>query len=294
MTNKNSLKLFDQLATEIIFEIFDYLSCNDILYTFFDFNQRFNSILLQHQRYSSNLELPTTNFYFWENILSIIGSQIKCLTITTIDFNILLKLFSNLKSLIIDSPFLINYNQLNSILESEQFNKLNSFKIKSQIYCEKFQDTLLKNIFHSKNSLETFECLPTLYLSYFGDINNLTINNNIHSLSLKLYDLDKFGSLLEYTPNLKYLNLIVIASVFYENRLTKILQLSKIKLEKFNFTAEINLSTNTTYEKYFIPLTHFIKQFSSTLIYLSINLSQIYIEETDRFQFSGFTLQGKY
>jgi len=74
MSNNNSLTLFDQLATEIIFEIFDYLSCNDILYTFFDFNQRFNSILLQHQQFSCKLESPTTDFYLWENILPIIGS----------------------------------------------------------------------------------------------------------------------------------------------------------------------------------------------------------------------------
>jgi hypothetical protein len=64
MANNNFVTLFDQLATEIIFEIFEYLSCSDIIYTFFHFNQRLNSILLQHQQFLYNLETPTGDFYF--------------------------------------------------------------------------------------------------------------------------------------------------------------------------------------------------------------------------------------
>jgi hypothetical protein len=50
MDNQQTLTMFDQLATEILLDIFDYLSCNDIIYTFFYFNQRINSLLLHHQR----------------------------------------------------------------------------------------------------------------------------------------------------------------------------------------------------------------------------------------------------
>ncbi len=38
----------DYLPAEIIFQIFNYLSTNDIIYTFFCFNQRFNNILSDH------------------------------------------------------------------------------------------------------------------------------------------------------------------------------------------------------------------------------------------------------
>ncbi len=59
----NSSASFDQLPMEILFEILEYLSRTDILYAFFDYNQRLNSILLQHERYSYTLESPTANFY---------------------------------------------------------------------------------------------------------------------------------------------------------------------------------------------------------------------------------------
>jgi hypothetical protein len=118
-TKIESTTFFDLLPTEIIFTIFDYLSNNDIIYTFFFFNQRFNNLLLQNQRYLTYVELPTTNLKTWENILSIIGSQIHCLNINTIDLSFSLTHFSNLKSLIISSPFGLPDNELKSIIESE-------------------------------------------------------------------------------------------------------------------------------------------------------------------------------
>jgi len=294
MTNKNSSTRFDQLSSEIIIEIFDYLSCNDIISTFFDINQRFNSILLQNQRFLYNFETPMTNFYFWQRILSTIGSQIQCLSITTIDFYFSLDLFPNLKSIIISSPFLINSNRLYSIFENKQFNKLNSFKIKSEIHSrenhyEQFEKTLLKKIFHNENSLQIFEFLSGLDLSYFKTINNLEINKNIHSLSLKLSILSRIFSFIEYTPNLKYLNLI-ITSLCYDHELNKEFNLSKIKLEKFYFTLESSLISDNDV-KYFISLRNFIKQFSLSLICLSINLSQSKIVKGIKFQINGITLQ---
>ena len=52
---------FDKFPTEIIFMIFDYLSSNDIIYTFFYFSQRLNNLLLKNQEYLNYLEFPTTN-----------------------------------------------------------------------------------------------------------------------------------------------------------------------------------------------------------------------------------------
>ncbi len=49
---------FDRLVPEIILEIFDYLSCNDIIYRFFYFNQR----------YLSYFQFPTNNFSFPLNL----------------------------------------------------------------------------------------------------------------------------------------------------------------------------------------------------------------------------------
>ncbi len=185
MTEKNSLTFFDQLATEILFEIFDYLSCNDILYSFFYFNQKLNSIIFKHHRYLNKFETPRTNFSFWERILPIIKSQIKYLTITTTDFRISLDLFPNLQSLIISSPLPIYYEELVSTLENEQFHKLTTFKIQSDEFLYRntpYQQTSVsQKVLHRQNSLQIFESFLQLHVSPFNNqINNM---NNLQSLS---------------------------------------------------------------------------------------------------------------
>jgi hypothetical protein len=61
MLNIESTTWFDHLPIEIIFMIFNYLSNNDIVYTFFFFSQRLNNLVLQNQHYFTYLELPITN-----------------------------------------------------------------------------------------------------------------------------------------------------------------------------------------------------------------------------------------
>jgi hypothetical protein len=280
MTEKNSLTLFDQIPTEILFEIFDYLSCNDIFYTFFYFNQRFNSILLENQRFSNNFQSPITNFRFWENILPIIKSQVQCLTLTTIDFCSSLDLFPNLKCLIISFPIPIDYEELTLILKSEQFKKLNSFKIQNEIFFKE-EETLLVDIFHHENSLQIFEYSSALSSR---EMSNLPININIQSLSLKLTNFVPIVSLLDYTPNLKYLNLLV-RTFWHVDISDRKVDLSKIKLKQIFFTLE----NGEIKERSFLVLTNFLKQFSSSLICLSLNLNQIGTNE--QFQFNGITLQ---
>ncbi len=53
MINNESTTWLDHFPVEIIFMIFDYLSHNEIIYSFFHFNQRFNNLLLQNQRYAN-------------------------------------------------------------------------------------------------------------------------------------------------------------------------------------------------------------------------------------------------
>ncbi len=125
----DSLTSLVQIPTEILFEIFGYLSCTDVLYTFFHYSERLNSILLQHQRFSRTFVSPTANFYFWENILLNIRTYVRHLSIITVDFYFSWKLFPNLQYLIISSPFSVDYGQLYSIFESPQFHDQNSFVV---------------------------------------------------------------------------------------------------------------------------------------------------------------------
>jgi hypothetical protein len=302
MPNNNSLTWFDCLSTDIIFEIFDYLSSNDIIYTFFYFNQRFNSILLQNQCFLNNLETPTTNFYFWQNILTIIGPQIQRLVLTSIDFSFSLNLFPNLKCIIISSPLPIDDERLYSIFECEQFSKLNSFKIQRKILNQRFPShypgkltrTLFKKIFNHANSLKIFECLFELILYKLEGIDNLISNINIHSLSLKLRYLIDIFSFLKYTPNLKYFNLIV-TSFYHNDELKNEQNLSKIKLKKFSFTYEMDFRDYYyNNEEAFLSLINLLKQFSSSLIFLSLNLLDIVFDKIDALPFNGIKLQEQF
>jgi hypothetical protein len=287
----DSSTLFDQLSTEILFEIFEYLSCTDILYAFFDYNQRLNSILLQHEQYSYTLESPTANFYVWDNILLNIGSEVQHLKITTIDFDFSLTLFPNLKYLIISSPFPVNHERLYSIIESAQFHQLISFQIHSEIFHPinhygELERCLFKTIFNHQNSLEIFESSSKLHASFLRNIPNLEININLHSLSLKLTNFINVFPVLDYTPNLKYLNLIVTSFCTHDE-----LYFSQINLEKFVFTTETIRSGYGTFEQYFLSLTNLIKRFSSSLIYLSIDLSRLEIAHSYAYRFDGNTFQ---
>jgi hypothetical protein len=57
---------FNRLLTEIIFIIFDYLSNNDIIYTFFFFSQRLNNLLLQNQTLFKSSRLTNNIFPYME------------------------------------------------------------------------------------------------------------------------------------------------------------------------------------------------------------------------------------
>ncbi len=288
MSEKNSLTLFDQLSTEIFFEIFDYLSCNDIIFTFFHLNQRFKSIILQHLQFLNHFTTPTNNFSFWQTILPTINSQIECLTITSPDCSFSLDLFPNLKSLIISSSLPIYYDELALILKSEQFKKLNLFKIKSEIISKRdcHEIPVLQKVLNNENSLRIFESVSELYEN-FEYMNNLKNSVNLQSLSLKLLFLSCLLPILSYTPNLKYLNILLLRSFDISNQSNPNIDLSKIKLKNFSFALEKNEIAQSD----FLFLTWFINQFSSSLIYLSLNLNETNI---DRFQFDGFTLQQQF
>jgi hypothetical protein len=183
---------------------------------------------------------------------------------------------------IISSSLPIYYDQLTSILESKQFQKLTSMKIKGEIINKNDARVplLSEKIFSNKNSLHTYEYLPKCYPNS-TDVNNLKVSVNLRSLSLKVADCKFFFQLLNYTPNLKYLNLILL-NFFNLNEPN--MKYSSIKLEKISLVVQLAAIS----QRSFHFLTSFIKQFSLSLIYLSLDLDQL---KTREFQFDGFILQ---
>jgi hypothetical protein len=142
---------------------------------------------------------------------------------------------------IILSSRLIEFEQLRSILESEHFNRLNSLKIKGQIFeleevFSRFDTVLLAKILNNKNVLKTFECSLILSLYDFNrNIHESTINMNIHSLSMESKHLGDALPILKYTPNLKTYKLTTHSLL--ERLDTELLtDLSTTKLGKFYYT----------------------------------------------------------
>ncbi|CAF4126642.1 unnamed protein product, partial [Adineta steineri] len=81
--------------------------------------QRLNNLLLQHQHYINHLQLPTTNFDTSKNILSVIESRIELINITSIDLPFPLEYFSNLKSIIISTPYGLSKDQMKLIFKKQ-------------------------------------------------------------------------------------------------------------------------------------------------------------------------------
>ena len=287
MTNNTAITSFDRLATETILEIFEYLSSSDLLYAFYNSNHRLNSILLTYEYFLHSVNFSTGNFDVWQHIFSKIGPGIRQLTITTRHFRFPLDMFPNLESLIICSPFEIKFDEFSLILDSSQIQKLKSFQFQSEI-CDNrpyfnYINEFFTHIFHAQSSLHTFEWLSTLDSSYLQlMINTLEINRNIHSLSLKLCGFRGLDCLLRCTPNLKDLNLTGSSFISPQNSLSA-RQMPVIRLDKFSFTASIDGSVNWSYKKYISPLIDLVKQFSSSLTVLSIDLSHKYILEDRMF-----------
>ena len=77
-----------------------------------------------------------------QNILSIIGSRIECLNISTIHSSFSLRYFQNLKNIIISTFISLLDKQIELIFESNQFKTLHTLKIKKN---KILSDPLYKN-----------------------------------------------------------------------------------------------------------------------------------------------------
>ncbi len=65
-------------------------------------------------------------------------------------------------------------------------------------------------------------------------------------------------------------------------------------MKKFSFTYEIDLGDYYDNEEAFLSLINFLKQFSSSLICLSLNLLDLILAKIDELPFNGIKLQQKF
>jgi hypothetical protein len=251
-TNIQSKTCFDILPNEIIFIIFSYLSYNDIIYAFFFLNQRFNNLLLQNQRYLTYLELSTRDLNAWRNILSMIGYRIECLNINTNDLSFPLTYLPNLNSIVVSLPRCLHSFQ--SQEEKTSFDELHN------------NNNLFLRIFSYENLLETLT-IPSYYTK---NIDNLKINFNVRSMTLISIRFEKIFSLITYTSNLEYLNVETYMPEINQRQIS--IDKRNIKLKQLYLT----LHDRSGASKSFDQLTNGIKQFSTSLTCLSLNLVNLF------------------
>jgi len=286
----------EDLPVDILFCIFDYLSKNDIIYTFLFLNQRFNNILFQNQRNFSYFELPKTNFSSWKNILSQYGRQIKTLNITSVDTSFPLTYFPNLKSLIISSPYGIPDEEFQNIIDSNLFSRLHSFQLyETKRFIEEYGSYHvdmslgypLEKVFQSQSSLKKFGYLSRTSPLKVWEHTDLEINKNLQFLTIQLIDFNDIYVLLSYAPNLQHLNLQSEVPRNDEIPSTVIdVKLKKLSL-KFNQTDQKQIFYPVLYQK----LRNFLSLFSISLTYLSLNLLEVNCSNINEFPFNEHELQ---
>ncbi|CAF1094603.1 unnamed protein product [Adineta steineri] len=297
-----SITYFDYLPTEIILHIFDYLSSIDIIYSFFYLNQRLQNLLITQKHYIHSLQLPSTNLYFWQQILLISGSYIQSLIIVNDYLTLSLDLFPNLTSIIIKSSFDFIDGQLKLILEHKQFQKLNILKIKDGIVSKwpnnqtesDDEKILFKKVFSEENNLQIFEYLPLFTKS---NCNDWTVNIYIHSLTLNLLHFKDIFNFIKYVPNLIYLNIQSLPPFSDENEEDyKWNHFITIQLKEFHL--KLNEQNNSLHrcsfsEHDFNKIISTIQLFSSSLIILSLNFQNFNMNDENELPFNGIKLENQ-
>ncbi|CAF0921655.1 unnamed protein product [Adineta ricciae] len=292
MHTEQSETWLDRFPVEIVFEIFDYLSSNDILYTFFHFNYRFNTIILQDHRHLTCMKLPPSNSYFWRTIIFAIRSNIQTLIITHPAVWLPLNIFSNLTSIIIDSETEWSLTHIASLFNLNGFKQIYTLKILNASSIN--ANLILPKIFHPQCTLQRFHCEPIINLYHHSHFNNLQSNLNLRTLTINTNHFKDIYHLIQHAFNLKDLTLRLGTLYTYE-REYDFSDLMKIKLEKLSITMEQREERKT--DDYSISridlvrLVSVIRMFSQSLLFLSLNFTDYHIFTDDNLLSNGEQLQ---
>ena len=146
------------------------------------------------------------------------------------------------------------------------------------------ENDIFKKIFSNQNSLEIFQYSMLISKSLFDNSSYFQINFSLYSLTLNLTEFRQIFLLIEYTPNVKYLNIQTHIPCSSQISVNKI----NIKLEQLYVTLRGNKSSRSINFDQFI---NDIKQFSASLICLSLNLADIGVANIECWPFNWIKLQ---
>jgi hypothetical protein len=166
---------FELLANELLHEIFDYLSSNDLIKSFNQLNKRFSLLISQRLL---KCDLSHLSRIQYENLIQILPfHQINALKISNkwtknIFSHISFHLMINLQTLILSH---INYNEIRCLFESKNFfgifQQLNTFKIQSTNIngLDRERILVLKKIFSQMPKLRLCQ-VPFIDVNDFDDL----------------------------------------------------------------------------------------------------------------------------
>jgi hypothetical protein len=156
------------------------------------------------------------------------------------------------------------------------------------------EQILLKTIFDNKNSVQVFEYLPDLRRFSYRNLNQLKSNIYIRSLTLYLNEFPDIFTFIQHTPNLIYLNIQAqLTHGTWKENLWK--NNNNIKLEEFylKFIQNYYRSQISFLRTDFDPVFHAIQSFSSSLITLSLDFSDIYLRNPTSILTNGIELENQ-
>jgi hypothetical protein len=175
-------------------------------------------------------------------------------------------------------------------------------KIKNSILSERSYDenvlddeqTLFRKIYNNNNSVQVFEYLPSLDGLSYRKLDQLNSNMNIRSLTLNLTHFHDIFTIIERTPNLIYLNIQSrLPFVGFEEY--KSTNINRIRLEKFYLKSKLEFmfSPDDHGTMDINQLFRFIHLFSSSLITLSLDFTDMYLIHHQEVLYDGVELENK-
>lgn len=196
-----SRSCFHDFPNEILYEIFDYLSNNDLVFGLFNINERMNELILNNRRYLSYFCYSSMDLNKWINVFEKISSRIECLNVLSDDLFYSLNDFSNFRSLILCSIYGFIPEELSLMINSNQFKYLKTFQIrKDRENVNRKDNNLLEQIWNNGNQLEelilpTFNRINIEYLNIDSSIPHVmddqismkSINVKLKEFSLTFY-----------------------------------------------------------------------------------------------------------
>ena len=251
----NDLSTFELLPDEIFLEIYRYLLCSDILYSFMNLNQRFTRTLAHYRYHLTFHKTSIDKFHsICTTIIPQIGFQIRSLVLdccySVIQHPLFIRYFGDKMSLIfpnLERISLVSYQseQLQAFLQT--LNNLQSL-VEIQLYSlfpieESQQFSLTRVLFQANNRR-----LTTIIIDDHSSC--LTFDTadrylNIIRLQVKITSLTDLPNLFSAFPNVQSLHLTIkesetVPSEFIRSTLTPLVYLKDFEFHSFGRNWDFN------------------------------------------------------